>query len=133
MILVDSSVWIDFFKGSNTDPVQILERLLQEEEDLSLSDYILTEVLQGFKKDTDFERARKYFLLFPIYSLSSPDSYIQAARIYRLCHQRGITIRNTVDCLIAQTALENDLVLLHDDSDFDRLAEVIPLATYIPA
>ena len=133
MILVDSSVWIDFFKGSNTDPVQILERLLQEEEDLSLSDYILTEVLQGFKKDTDFERARKYFLLFPIYSLSSPDSYIQAARIYRLCRQRGITIRNTMDCLIAQTALENDLVLLHDDSDFDRLAEVIPLATYIPA
>jgi hypothetical protein len=133
MILVDSSVWIDFFKGSNTDPVQILERLLQEEEDLSLSDYILTEVLQGFKKDTDFERARKYFLLFPIYSLSSPDSYIQAARIYRRCRQRGITIRNTMDCLIAQTALENDLVLLHDDSDFDRLAEVIPLATYIPA
>lgn len=133
MILVDSSVWIDFFKGSNTDPVQILERLLQEEEDLSLADYILTEVLQGFKKDTDFERARKYFLLFPIYSLSSPDSYIQAARIYRLCRQRGITIRNTMDCLIAQTALENDLVLLHDDSDFDRLAEVIPLATYIPA
>jgi len=133
MILVDSSVWIDFFKGSNTDPVQILERLLQEEEDLSLSDYILTEVLQGFKKDTDFERARKYFLLFPIYSLSSPGSYIQAARIYRLCRQRGITIRNTMDCLIAQTALENDLVLLHDDSDFDRLAEVIPLATYNPA
>jgi len=133
MILVDSSVWIDFFKGSNTDPVQILERLLQEEEDLSLADYILTEVLQGFKKDTDFERARKYFLLFPIYSLSSPDSYIQAARIYRRCRQRGITIRNTMDCLIAQTALENDLVLLHDDSDFDRLAEVIPLATYIPA
>ena len=133
MILVDSSVWIDFFKGSNTDPVQILERLLQEEEDLSLADYILTEVLQGFKKDTDFERARKYFLLFPIYSLSSPDSYIQAARIYRLCRQRGITIRNPADCLIAQTALENDLVLLHDDSDFDRLAEVIPLATYNPA
>lgn len=132
MILVDSSIWIDFFKGSNTDPVQILERLLQEEEDLSLSDYILTEVLQGFKNDTDFERVRKYFLLFPIYSPSSPDSYIQAARIYRLCRQRGITIRNTVDCLIAQTALENDLVLLHDDSDFDRLAEVAPLAIYNP-
>jgi hypothetical protein len=133
MILVDSSVWIDFFKGFNTDPVQILERLLQEEEDLSLSDYILTEVLQGFKKDTDFERARKYFLLFPIYSLASPGSYIQAAQIYRLCRQRGITIRNTMDCLIAQTALENDLVLLHDDSDFDRLAEVIPLAIYNPS
>jgi predicted nucleic acid-binding protein len=130
MILVDSSVWIDFFKGSDTDSVQILERLLQEEAELTVSDYILTEVLQGFKKDKDFEMARKHLLLFPIYSLSSPDSYIQAAQIYRLCRQKGITIRNTMDCLIAQTALENDLVLLHDDSDFNRIAEVCPLAIY---
>ncbi len=127
MILVDSSVWVDFFNGSEKRAVHVLEDFIEAEEELCLSDIIVTEVLQGFKKNADFESARRHLRLFPIYSLQGLDSYIEAAQIYRKCRQRGITIRKTIDCMIAQTAIENGLTLLHDDADFDRIASIFPL------
>ena len=87
-------------------------------------------ILQGFKQDRDFELARQHLLRFPIYSLYSPDSYIQAAQLYRKFRQQGITIRKTIDYLIAQTAIENKLAILHDDNDFNRIAGVCPLKIY---
>jgi len=130
MILVDTSVWIEFFNGIDAAAVHILENLIEGEEDICISDYILAEVLQGFRKDRDFELARENLIRFPIYSLGGPDSYIKAAQIYRKCRKRGVTIRKTADCIIAQTAIENRFILLHDDADFDRIAKVCPLKTY---
>jgi hypothetical protein len=130
MILVDTSVWINFFNGPETKIVQLLSDLVEAEEDLCISEYILGEVLQGFKFDRDFETAMNHLLNFPVFFLPNLDSYIQAAQIYRKCRRQGITIRKTADCLIAQTAIENKLVLLHQDSDFDRIAQVCSLKIY---
>jgi predicted nucleic acid-binding protein len=130
MILVDSSVWIAFFNGSDTSAVSVLEKLIGDEEELYLSEYILTEVLQGFREEREYEAARRSLLRFPIARLRDTDSYVEAAQIYRQCRRQGITIRKTADCLIARTAIENDLYLLHQDSDFDRIASVCPLKIY---
>ena len=131
MILVDTSVWINFFNDIDSDVVRSLEHLIQAEEEVRVSEYILTEVLQGFKKDKDFELARKHLLWFPVFSLEGIPSYLQAAQIYRRCRKEGITIRRTVDCIIAQTAIENRLILLHDDADFDRIASICPLRLFV--
>ena len=130
MILVDTSVWIKFFNGIDAISVSLLEDLVEAEEEVCISEFILTEVLQGFKKDGDFELARHHLLHFPVYSLNGLNSYIKAAQIYRKCRKQGVTIRKTADCIIAQTAIENKLVLLHDDADFDRIALVCPLKIY---
>jgi predicted nucleic acid-binding protein len=133
MILVDTSVWIEFFNGTGSPAHRVLKDLLEREEDLCISEFILAEVLQGFKKDADFELARSHLLKFPIYALKTPDSYVSAAQIYRKCRKQGITIRKTIDCLIAQTALEHKLALLHNDSDFDRIAKVSALTIFYSA
>ena len=130
MILVDTSVWVDFFNDIDSTVVHLLEGLIEAEEDVCISEYILTEVLQGFKNDRDFELAREHLLLFPVYSLRDFDSYIRAAQIYRKCRKQGITVRKMVDCIIAQTAIENKLILHHNDADFDRIASVAPLRIY---
>lgn len=131
MILVDTSIWIEFFNGTGSAADRLLQDLLEREEDLCISDFILVEVLQGFKKDADFDLARGHLLKFPIYSLKTPDSYVSAAQIYRKCRKQGITIRKTIDCLIAQTAIEHKLALLHHDSDFDLIAKVSALTIFL--
>jgi predicted nucleic acid-binding protein len=90
----------------------------------------LTETLQGFRSDTDYAKAKKHLLVFPVYSLKGTDSYIAASQIYRLCRKSGLTIRKTVDCLIARIALENDLILIHKDKDFEMIAKVTPLKIF---
>jgi hypothetical protein len=130
MVLIDSSVWINFFNGSETESVQTLEDLIAAEEDVCISGYILTEVLQGFRDERSFETVRRQLLKLTIFDLNVPDSYIKAAQLYRKCRKQGITIRRTADCIIAQTAIENKLLLLHDDADFDKIARVCPLKIY---
>jgi hypothetical protein len=130
MILVDTSVWINFFNGIRTLTVDLLEELIKEEKEVCISEYILTEILQGFKKDREFELARRHLLDFPVYFLNGIDSYINAAQLHRKCRKRGITIRKTADCIIAQTAIENQFLLLHNDADFDRIASCCPLKIY---
>ena len=130
MIMIDSSVWIDFFNGSEEDAVSALVRLIDDEEEIYISEIILTEVLQGFKDDREYEEARQCLLRFPIARLRDTNSYLEAAQIFRQCRKQGITIRKTADCLIARTAIENDLFLLHQDSDFDRIAMVCPLKIF---
>jgi len=131
MILVDSSVWIGFFNGTEGSAVSALEKLIADEEEVYLSEYILTEVLQGFRDEREYEAARQCLLRFPIARLRNKDSYIEAAQIYRQCRKQGITIRKTADCLIARTAIENDLFLLHKDNDFNLIASVCPLKVYV--
>lgn len=130
MVLIDSSVWINFFNGSETEAVHIFEDLIAAEEDVCVSGYILTEVLKGFRDDRSFESARRQLLKLTIFDLTVPDSYIKAAQLYRKCRKQGITIRRTADCIIAQTAIENKLFLLHDDADFNKIAQVCPLKIY---
>lgn len=130
MILVDSSVWIPFFSNGKGGVVSALETLIDDEAEVYLSEYILTEVLQGFREDSEYEAARRCLLRFPLARLRDTASYLEAAQIYRRCRRQGITIRRTADCIIARTAMENDLHLLHQDGDFDRIASVCPLKIY---
>ena len=130
MILIDSSIWIPFFNGQKNLQVEVMKTLIANDEDVCLSVHILMEILQGFRTDKDFHQVHGYLQMFPVVDMGGMSSYVAAAQIYRRCRKKGITIRRGMDCIIAQTAVENDLVLLHDDADFDRIASVIPLQIY---
>jgi predicted nucleic acid-binding protein len=123
MILVDTSVWIDFLKGANSRERHTLHRLIEEEEDISITEIILAEVLQGIKEDKDFIAVRDYLLEFPIHRPKGIETYLKAAGIFRDCRKKGKTIRKTVDCVIAAICIEHNLILFHKDSDFDRIGE----------
>jgi hypothetical protein len=131
-ILVDTSVWIDFFNGIRSAASGILHKMVDREGSICISDIILAETLQGFRSDEDFESAKTHLLHFPVYSLRSPDGYLKAAQLYRMCRKKGITIRKTIDCLIAQTAIEHHLILLHQDKDFDKIASISGLRVHQP-
>lgn len=131
-ILVDTSVWIDFFNGINSPGAGTLHKMIEAEDPVCIADVILAETLQGFKNNEEFESAKTHLLHFPIYSLQSPEGYVRAAQLYRACRKEGITIRKTIDCLIAQTALDHSLFLLHQDSDFDRIATACGLRIFRP-
>jgi predicted nucleic acid-binding protein len=118
MILVDSSVWIDYFRGSPTPQADLLDGLLAREL-LAVGDLILTEVLQGFASERDFNQARKLLTSLEIIELGGPDNALAAARNFRTLRARGFTIRKTIDTLIATCCIENDLALLYSDRDFD--------------
>jgi predicted nucleic acid-binding protein len=119
MILVDTSVWIDFLNGINSKERHTLHRLIEEEEDISLTEIVVTEILQGIKDDENFKRVKDYLLEFPIHRPKGTETYLKAAEIYRDCRKKGKTIRKTVDCIIAAICIENGLTLLHKDIDFD--------------
>ncbi len=130
MILVDSSVWISFFNAQPNFQVEVLKASIASDEDVCLSVHILMEILQGFRAEKEFQQVYRYLRMFPIVDIGGMPSYVAAAQIYRHCRKKGVTIRRGMDCIIAQTAIENDLVLLHDDADFDRLSSIIPLKLY---
>jgi predicted nucleic acid-binding protein len=130
MILVDSTVWIDFFKGADSIFRRKLHQLIEEEEGVCLTAINLTEILQGIRSDTEFERTRRYLLLFPFFNTRHLETYIHAAKIHRTCQRSGNTVRKTVDCLIAAIAIENNLTLLHNDRDFDKLAACTKLKVF---
>lgn len=121
MILVDTSVWIDFLRGENSVQRETLHRLIEAEEDIAVTEIIVTEILQGIKSDRDFLTVKEYLLEFPIYSSKGIETYLEAARIYRECRKSGKTVRKTIDCIIAAICLENKLTFLHKDSDFDSI------------
>ena len=126
MYLVDTSVWVDFFKASPTPPVERLKALLTAGTEVGLTATILQEILQGTADDRQFAKYRSYFETQPIYLPKDPiETAITAARIYFDCRRRGITVRSSNDCLIAQTAVEHNLVLLHNDEDFRRISGVL--------
>ncbi len=126
MILVDTSVWIDFFAGRNLPHVVTLEQFIQDNEDLALCGIILTEILQGIGDDTTHQRVRHD--LGPLIILPMPEAvFVRAADIYRKLRKQGTTIRKTNDCIIAATALEHHCRLLHNDKDFVPIAKHFPL------
>ncbi len=126
MYLVDTSVWVDFFKASPTPPVERLKALLTAGTEVGLTATILQEILQGTADDRQFAKYRSYFETQPIYLPKDPiETAVTAARIYFDCRRRGIAVRSSNDCLIAQSAVEHNLVLLHDDEDFRRISGVL--------
>jgi predicted nucleic acid-binding protein len=129
MILVDTSVWIDFLKGADSRERQVLHKLIEEEVDISITEIILAEILQGIRKDKDYMTAKDFFLQFPIYGPKSLETYIKAADIYRFCRKKGRTVRKTVDCIIAAVCIENSLTLFHKDRDFDIIEACAGLKT----
>lgn len=126
MTLVDTSVWIDFFAARNTAQVAVLESLIDQREDLCLCGVILTEILQGIRDDNQHEQTES-ILSNLIYLPMVRSTFLFAADIYRTLRSRGITIRNSVDCMIAAVCIEHKAHLLHNDRDFDRIADVFDL------
>lgn len=126
MILVDTSVWIDFMRGTGNTPSSALHALIADEADICLADVNMTEILRGVADDIAYRGIRRDLLRFSIIAPKGLETHLVAADIYRGCRRKGVTIRNSSDCLIAAIAMENDAVILHNDSDYDRIASVYP-------
>ena len=118
MILVDSSVWIDYFRGTQTPQTEKLDELLSREP-IAIGDLILTEVLQGFGSERDFNEARRLLTSLLVVELGGREIAIQAARNFRILRAQGVTIRKTIDTVIATRCIESGFTLLHSDRDFD--------------
>jgi predicted nucleic acid-binding protein len=118
MWIVDSSVWIDYFGGKATHQTDLLHAALGSEA-IAIGDIILCEVLQGYRRQGDFDAARQALLQFPVYLIGGTEMAIKSAENYRALRRQGITVRKTIDCLIATFVIERGFMLLHSDRDFD--------------
>jgi predicted nucleic acid-binding protein len=118
MVLVDTSVWIDFFLGGEALHVKTLETLISDGEDLCICGVILTEILQGIRVEKEYKQTKNY-LEDLIYLPMSRKSFVKASDMYRTMRKKRITIRKSIDCMIAACALEHNVRLLHNDRDFD--------------
>ena len=126
MILVDSSVWIDYFNGQLTVQTDYLDQILGKEL-IVVGDIILLEVLQGFKSDRDFAIARKALEVFPLRNMLGREIALKSVNNYRLLRKKGITIRKTIDIVIGTFCIENNIKLLHSDKDFEPLSKFLHL------
>lgn len=131
MILVDSSVWIDYFRGTATPQVEKLDSLLGIEP-IATGDLILTEVLQGFVSNRDFNQAKKLMTSLVIVDLAGQIIAIQAAKNFRVLRSLGVTARKTIDTVIATRCIESGLPLLYSDRDFDPFVEHLGLRSVLP-
>jgi len=130
LILIDTSAFIEFLNKTGSPFDREIESLISKDKETAIADIILTEVLQGIKNDKDYAEVKKSLLSFPVYLLKGVDSFIAAADLYRKCRKNGLTIRNTIDLLIAQIAIENNMILLHNDNDFNNIANLSGLRIY---
>ena len=127
MYLVDTSVWVNYINGAESPATDFLDDLLLTPMMVGITDLIYMEILQGAKSEAAFENLQKYFSTQTFYRFADPkNSYENAASLYLSCRRQGITIRSSIDCLIAQCALENELILLHHDKDYRNLQAVLP-------
>jgi predicted nucleic acid-binding protein len=118
LIFVDSSVWIDFFNGTQSAETNRLDSLL-DMEPIGLGDLVLIEVLQGFKHDRDYNTAKELLTSLTIFELGGRDIAIKSADNFRFLRKKGVTVRKTIDVLIATFCIDNDFFLLHSDKDFE--------------
>ena len=126
MIVVDSSIWIDYFNGTISKETNWLDEALGIEP-IIMGDIILTEVLQGFQNEKDFRTAKKLLLDFPFMDMIGQELAIKSAMNYRALRQIGITIRKTIDVLIGTFCIHNNFALLHNHKDFDPLEKHLKL------
>ena len=132
MILVDSSVWIDYFTGKSTPAADKLDSLLGEDL-VAIGDLMLVEVLQGFRGDTDFRQARELLLSLTVLNMLDTNIALQSANNFRKLRKKGITVRKTIDAIIATYCIENRLPLLHSDKDFEPFHKHLKLKNAIAA
>ena len=124
MILVDTSVWIDFFRRSH--PLDLA--VLADFDDVVTCLPVILEVLQGFANEAAFRTAREAMLALPrVESPLSEPVVLEAVALYRSARRLGLTVRSSVDCLVAACALRHDLEVLHRDRDYTALAQASPL------
>lgn len=126
MILVDSSVWIDYFNGHQTSQTDWLDSSLGNTP-IVIGSLILTEVLQGFQNDKDFKIARDLLLKIPFLSMGEQTLALESAINYRLLRRKGVTVRKTIDVVIGTFCVLNRLTLLHCDRDFDPMVKHLGL------
>jgi predicted nucleic acid-binding protein len=131
VILVDSSVWIDYFNGIPTWQTDSLDNYLSRAP-VVIGDLILTEVLQGFRSNGDFQTAKRFLGALPFRQIGGYNVAIQSAQNYRSLRKGGVTVRKTIDVIIATFCIIEGLTLLHDDRDFDPMESHFPLKTLKP-
>jgi predicted nucleic acid-binding protein len=131
MIIVDTTVWIDYLLGTANSETLWLDRELERQR-LGLTDLILCEVLQGIADDRRFRQTQNDLLKFHVFHTGGTAIAIAAAKNYRVLRQRGYTVRKTIDCLIATFCLEAEHELLHRDHDFDPFERVLGLRVVHP-
>ena len=126
MIIVDSSIWIDYFNGKITPQTDWLDSSLGNTP-IIMGDLILTEVLQGFQSDKDFKTAMDLLLSIPFMSMGGQALAIESAMNYRYLRRKGVTVRKTIDVMIGTFCIHHHLTLLHDDRDFDPMVKFLGL------
>lgn len=121
MVLIDTTAWVDFFSGRLLPHVTALQAMIEDDEDLCICGVILTEVFQGLRSDADYRKTKEYFdslILLPMRKVT----FERSASLYRSLRKKGVTIRTPIDCMIASVAIEHDIPLLHNDRDFEQIA-----------
>ena len=117
MIMIDSSVWIDYFTGADNKQTEILDATLGQQH-VAIGDLILTEVLQGFRHDKDYNTAKSLFAELTLFELVGKEMALKSAQNFRALRKKGITIRKTADVIIASFCIDRNIPLLFSDKDF---------------
>jgi predicted nucleic acid-binding protein len=130
VIVVDTSVWIDVLNERGSPQALRCVELIEGGEPIALTDIVFTEILQGFRSDSEARLVEGHLKAFPMLRLDGLDDFALAAQLYRRARRAGVTIRKTLDCLIAAPCVRTGAPILHADADFDRLAECTPLRLY---
>jgi len=130
VIVVDTSVWIDVLNDNDTPQATRCVELIESGEPVALTDAVLTEVLQGLRTEREAQLVERHLRAFPILRLGGTEDFVLAAELYRTARRNGITIRKTLDCLIAAPCVRTGAPILHADADFDLLASCTPLRIY---
>ncbi len=125
MVLVDTSVIINYIKNVDDKYSYALQLIMDNHVPFGINSFIYQEILQGAKSEKEFEILKSYFSDFHFYELKDKSSFEKSALMNVLCRKKGITIRSTIDLLIAQTAIDNNLLLLTNDRDYENMAGVI--------
>jgi len=131
MILIDTSVWIDFLTDRDTPNTEVVDLMVNEREDICICGVVLAEVLQGIRRDKEYKKT-KTILSELLFLPMTKETFYLSADIYRTCRARGITIRNSIDCMIAATCIQHEARLFHNDKDFDLIASQFDLDIYTP-
>lgn len=130
MIVVDTSVWVDVLNEVDTAKASRCVELIEDGAPIALTEVVLTELLQGFRSDREATRVERHFRAFPILKLEPIDDFVLAARLYRRARASGVTVRKTLDCLIAAPCVRSGVPILHADEDFDHLASCTALEIF---
>jgi len=127
MILVDTSILIGYFKGLKGEPYDSLDSFIEQNISIGICNQVYMEVLQGVRTEKEFSLLKEYLNRMDMYDLRyGKKSYENAALLYFKCRKAGVTPRNTIDLIIAQIAIENNLLLFHNDNDFVQISKIIP-------